>query len=336
MDFSIFYFGDAGNQDGSGYELLMDGANFADTHGFAAVWTPERHFHRFGGAFANPAVTGAALAVATSRVEVRAGSVVWPLHHPLRVAEEWAMVDVLSSGRCGLSLASGWRAGDFVLRPEAYQDRWQLTVDGIDTLRRLWRGDPYIDESGAEYRIFPRPVTDEPRLWLTSSGNIDTFEAAGRSGVGILTHLIVHSVEELADKVARYRQAYAASGRPGRGHVALMVHTYLDESLEAAERLCREPLIKYLADSLDLGVIRLNGRGARLTPGRRRLIAEAACDRYLHRDGLFGSVADAKQTIARIAASDVDEIACLIDFGVPAKAALDGLHWLAELRIAVG
>ena len=86
MDFSLFFFADSGAAGGDGYELLLETARFADTHGFAAVWTPERHFHPFGGLYPNPAVTGAAVAAVTDRVSIRAGSVVGPLHHPVRIA----------------------------------------------------------------------------------------------------------------------------------------------------------------------------------------------------------------------------------------------------------
>ena len=99
MDFSLFYFAnDSRESAGRRYELLIEGARFADENGFTAVWTPERHFHPFGGLYPNPAVTGAAVAAVTKRVQVRAGSVVSPLHHPLRIAEEWSVVDNLSGG----------------------------------------------------------------------------------------------------------------------------------------------------------------------------------------------------------------------------------------------
>ena len=62
------------------YRLLLEGARFADQNGFVAVWTPERHFHAFGGLFPNPAVTSAAIAAITEKIGIRAGSVVSPLH----------------------------------------------------------------------------------------------------------------------------------------------------------------------------------------------------------------------------------------------------------------
>src|SRR5205085_2841598 len=95
MAFSLFYFAaSTGSQaEGGAYRLLLEGARFADTHDFTAVWTPERHFHEFGGLYPNPAVTTAALATSAQRVQLRAGSIVLPLHNPLRVAEDWAVID---------------------------------------------------------------------------------------------------------------------------------------------------------------------------------------------------------------------------------------------------
>src|SRR5207248_7111708 len=106
MDLSLFYFADDSAADGDRYRLLLEGAKFADAHNFTAIWTPERHFHPFGGLYPNPSVTSAAVAAITQKVQIRAGSVVLPLHDPLRVAEEWAVVDNLSAGRVGLSFAT--------------------------------------------------------------------------------------------------------------------------------------------------------------------------------------------------------------------------------------
>lgn len=125
--FSLFYFAsDAAEMTVDSYKLLIEGAKFADQHGFAALWTPERHFHEFGGLYPNPSVTSAAVAAVTQRIHIRAGSVVLPLHNPIRVAEEWAVVDNLSQGRVGIAFASGWHANDFVFAPDKYAQRKRL------------------------------------------------------------------------------------------------------------------------------------------------------------------------------------------------------------------
>ena len=154
------------------------------SNGFEAVWTPERHFHAFGGIYPNPSVTSAAIAAVTSRVGIRAGSVVLPLHSPVRVAEEWAVVDNLSNGRIGVSVASGWQPNDFVLNPAGYEGAKGRLDDDIDALRRLWRGET-VSMAGplgpVDVRTFPRPRQPEIPLWLTSAGSIETFERAGAS-----------------------------------------------------------------------------------------------------------------------------------------------------------
>ena len=122
---------------------LETAARVADAHGFNAVWTPERHFHAFGGPYPNPSVTGAAIAAVTHKVEIRAGSCVVPLHHPARVAEEWSVIDNLSNGRVGISFASGWMPEDFLLRPENAPPLLAVGGEarGADELRQFPRGE---------------------------------------------------------------------------------------------------------------------------------------------------------------------------------------------------
>src|SRR3954454_4606598 len=100
MDLGLMFFFKGGEHArGDKYKLLLDASRFADEHEFCCVWTPERHFHKFGGLFPNPAVTGAALAMIIHHLQIRAGSLISPLHDALRIVEEWAVVDNLSGGR---------------------------------------------------------------------------------------------------------------------------------------------------------------------------------------------------------------------------------------------
>jgi hypothetical protein len=188
MAFGLFYFAaDQGKAEpGDAYRLLLDGARFADTHDFSAVWTPERHFHAFGGLYPNPAVTTAAVATITKRVALRAGSVVLPLHNPMRVAEDWSVIDLLSNGRVGLSFASGWHADDFAFMPENYERRREVMVESIETVLKLWRGEKIETKNGQgktiSVSVLPRPIQVAPPIWIASAGSVDTFKLAGRLG----------------------------------------------------------------------------------------------------------------------------------------------------------
>src|SRR5947207_1321609 len=199
--FSLFYFAsDAAENTADSYRLLLEGARFADQHGFQALWTPERHFHEFGGLYPNPSVTSAAVAVVTQHIHIRAGSVVLPLHNPMRVAEEWAVVDNLSRGRVGIAFASGWHANDFVFAPDKHAQRKEIMQQDIETVRKLWRGESITVQGGTGESIavktFPRPVQAQLPVWITSAGiGTEMFRIAGEAGVNVLTHLLGQDVE---------------------------------------------------------------------------------------------------------------------------------------------
>lgn len=119
-----------------------------------------------------------------------------------------------------------------------------------------------------------------------------------------------------------------------RPHVTLMLHTFLGGD-DAAMELTRQALRTYVLSSMSLFRSRHGSPPDPGTtePGVERLV-EVSVRRYLTSVGLFGSVDQAAEVVRRMAALGVDEIACLIDFGLPAELVLDGLEHLDELRTA--
>jgi natural product biosynthesis luciferase-like monooxygenase protein len=359
IEFSLFYFGGESGQGPAGqgpggqgpagqsrdrrdaYRLLLEGAKFADRGGFAAVWTPERHFHEFGGLYPNPSVTGAAIAAITRRVAIRAGSVVLPLHDPLRVAEEWSVVDNISGGRVGISLASGWQPNDFVLAPDTYADRKQIMLRQIEELRQLWRGGDVSRRNGAgasaQVRIFPPPLQPELPIWVTSARSPETFRLAGDIGAGLLTHLLGHTADQLAEKISLYRQAWRAAGHDGDGHVTLMLHTFVGADMDGVREIVREPLCAYIKSSFDL----LTGLGQALgsSVDPRDLpdseldeLIGRAFERFFETAGLLGTPDVCADMVDHLKSIGVDEVAALIDFGVPDEQALAALDRLAAVK----
>lgn len=356
IDFSLFYFAsDEGENVADKYELLLEGAKYGDEHGFAAVWTPERHFYAFGGLYPNPSVAGAAIAAVTKRIHIRAGSCVIPLHNPIRIAEEWALVDNLSKGRVGISFAAGWQPNDFVLRPETFADRNDVMYRDIETVRRLWRGEtinfPGPNDKEYPVRTLPRPVQADLPSWVTIAGNPKSFQRAGENGFRILTHLLGQSVEELAEKLEIYRTAWHEAGHPGNGYVTLMLHTFVGDDDEEVREIVRKPMTKYLSDSLDLTEkaawsfpafkqrAESTGMSLRemfakqaLSDDEKAAVLNFAFERYFETSGLFGTVETCLKMVEKLKALHIDEIGCLIDFGVPSPLAMKHLEYLNEVR----
>ncbi|MEQ5869269.1 LLM class flavin-dependent oxidoreductase [Sagittula sp. NFXS13] len=353
MEFSLYYWG---NDDGAGrdkYKLLLDGAKFADDNGFVAVWTPERHFHAFGGPYPNPSVTGAAVAGVTRNIGVRGGSVVAPLHHPARIAEEWAVIDNLTNGRAGMAIASGWQPDDFVLRPEnTPPENKPAMMRDLDIVRRLWRGEavsfPRQDGSLHEVVTQPRPVSKELPVWVTTAGNPATWIEAGKAGCNVLTHLLGQSVDEVGEKIKLYHAALREAGHdPADFKVSLMLHTFIAETREQAREIARGPMKDYLNSAAGLikqyawafpafkrpeGAqnafdLQLDG----LEAEELDAILDYAFERYFNDSGLFGTVEDALARVEQVKDIGVTEVACLIDYGIDPQVVLDGLRPLAEV-----
>jgi natural product biosynthesis luciferase-like monooxygenase protein len=358
IDFSLFYFSsdeklDADHGAASDkYRLLLEGARFGDQNGFAAVWTPERHFHDFGGLYPNPSVISAAIAAETERIGIRAGSCVAPLHHPVRIAEDWAVVDNLSGGRAGISFASGWQPDDFVLDPAAYAERKAIMFERIEQVRALWQGEAlaFDDAEGGEttVRTLPRPVQADLPVWVTAAGNPETFRRTGAGGYHLLTHLLGQTIDELTEKIAIYRSARADNGYdPEEGTVTVMLHTFVGEDDAAVRETVRGPMKDYLRSSIGLikkaawsfPAFKEKTTGSdggftmeHLTEKDLDEVLEFSFSRYYETSGLFGTPERCLEQVDRLRRCGVDEIACLLDFGLPAEQVLDHLPLLAEVR----
>ncbi|MFI1034031.1 amino acid adenylation domain-containing protein [Streptomyces sp. NPDC020951] len=350
-DFSLYFFGDypddtAADSDDDvnddKYSLIMKASKFADEHGFHALWLPERHFNSFGALFPNPSVLAGALAASTHRIRLHAGSVVLPLHHPVRVAEEWSVVDNISGGRAGLCFASGWHATDFLLAPQHFGRHRDVMYEQLATVRQLWSGQPLTTTAGdgqpVEIRLHPRPVQRQPPMYVAVVGNPDSYRRAAAEGLGVVTNLMTQTVEQLAENVALYRRTRAEHGLdPAAGRVVVLVHTYLGDDADRARAEAYRPFVTYLRSSLSLFDQVTNSLGFTVdldnTPEDDiEFLLERAYDRYCASRALIGDEDTAARTVRRLVDAGADEIACFVDFGVPEQQVLAALPVLDRLR----
>ena len=164
----------------------------------------------------------------------------------------------------------------------------------------------------------------------------------------MLTHLLGQSVEQLAENIERYRTAWREAGHAGEGRVTLMMHTYLDRDADTAREVAREPMKGYLGTAV--GLLRdvasafptFAGRGKgtddlfkSLTPDELDQLLEMAAHRYLSSSGLFGTPDEAASIVETVSAAGVDEVACLVDFGIATDDVLTSLDLLLEAKAQV-
>jgi natural product biosynthesis luciferase-like monooxygenase protein len=251
------------------------------------------------------------------------------------------MIDNFSNGRVAIAAASGWHVNDFVLSPGTYKDRYEDMFHKIELIRSLWRGEKISLENGAgiatEVGILPAPIQKELPIWLTGQSD-DTFLQAGKRGFNVLTanFALRHDLAEFVRKVRIYRDAIQAHhGR--RGHVTLMAHTFVGEDRESIRSIARPALTSYLKVNLEMQ--RDNSAGKKEGKGFSQLNereSEIMIRTQVNNDLLsplsfVGTLEHCAGQAESLHGNGVDEIACLIDFGIGYEDVMAGLRRLATL-----
>ncbi|MEL6350914.1 MAG: LLM class flavin-dependent oxidoreductase [Cyanobacteria bacterium J06627_28] len=342
MKFSLFYFdGDGLNTQGDPYRLLLESAKFADQHGFSALWTPERHFHAFGGLYPNPALTSAALAMVTENIQLRAGSVVLPLHHPVRVAEDWAVIDNLSGGRAAIAFASGWTMDEFILSREPHGSRKSVMWRGIQAVQKLWQGEAVEFEDAndrtVQAKTLPRPKQAQLPIWVTCQ-SMETFIEAGRLGFNVLTSLLGETLDQVKPKITRYRETLGKHGHDPQAHtVSMMMHTFLGEDVEQVKEDIRQPFCDYLKTHYGLLENLAKGMGLNVnlsdfSDDDLDSLLLFGVEGFMKGRALIGTPDSCQPFVKELTHAGVNEVACLIDFVQDFDAVMAALPYLAQLK----
>jgi alkanesulfonate monooxygenase SsuD/methylene tetrahydromethanopterin reductase-like flavin-dependent oxidoreductase (luciferase family) len=185
------------------YAAALDMAAFADEAGFDEIMLSEHHGSE-DGYLPSPLTLAAAIAARTSRVRIRISALVLPLHDPIRVAEDVAVVDRLSGGRLELVIAAGFVPGEFAMLGASLARRGALVEEGVRVLRAAWTGEPF-QHRGHRVRVTPTPLQrPHPPLLLGGSSPAAARRAA-RIGDGF--------VPILPELYAVYEEACRAEGR---------------------------------------------------------------------------------------------------------------------------
>jgi probable F420-dependent oxidoreductase len=233
-------------QSGGDFDATIAECERAEAAGFDSVWLGEHHNSTL--LYPAPLVGLAAIAARTRRVRLGTGVLLLPLYHPLAVAEEAAMVDVISRGRLILGVGAGYAPEEFAAFGVSLKERGSRLDEAVPLIHRLWTEDG-VSHEGRHYRIGaatlrPRPVQrPRPPIWF--AGWVQAaLRRAGRLGDAWLGGPSA-KLDELAGCVRTYREARSTAGRDaGGGEVALMRYVFVAESLERARAVAGAAFIR--------------------------------------------------------------------------------------------
>ncbi len=185
----------------------LEMAAWADRNGFALVSLSEHHGSP-DGYLPSPLPLAAAIAARTERIAIYVAAMVAAFHDPLRLAEDAAVVDLVSRGRLHLVIANGYVADEFAMFGVPLAERAARTTETIEVLQRAWTGEPF-DHRGRTVRVTPAPFRPGgPQLLLGGSSDAAARRAA-RLGVGYQP--------SSGDSWEAFRTACVEAGRPDPG-----------------------------------------------------------------------------------------------------------------------
>ena len=221
MDYSIFYL--PCWRDGYGvalnafYEELLETFRYADRNGWQRGLFTEHHFHYYGGAVPNPAVIFGAIARETTNLRLGATVSLMQLRDPLQVAEDYAMVDHLSGGRCDFGVARGFVPHEFAAFGIDQGEAAGRIAEGLEICQRFWAGEAFAYQgqyfSFDKLEPWPPALNGALPIWNAASNSRDSFENAAARGYRLMMNQYPMSFAALKEKHGWYCDAWERAGR---------------------------------------------------------------------------------------------------------------------------
>ncbi len=182
-----------GADQGALYDAALDMAQWADENGFDTIQISEHHGSD-DGYLPSPMILAAAMAARTKRIRLRMSLIILPFHDPLRVAEDLAVLDIISHGRLDVVVGAGYVPEEFEMFGVELKDRGRLMESKIAALKNAWTGAEFEYE-GRRARVTPTPVQKpHPPLWMGGSS-----KAAARRAARLVDYFYTENRELFAE-----------------------------------------------------------------------------------------------------------------------------------------
>ncbi len=277
------FFPDVDGTTGSLMRQWLDLLGDSEALGFDSLWANEHHFDSYGGIIPSPPIMLSALAQRTKRVRLGTSIVVLPLHNPIEIAEQMAMIDNLSDGRVELGVGRGFVAYDY--------DRLGVTLEGaqdrlreeLEVILKAWSGEAFTHH-GPHYRydnleVWPRPQQrPHPPVWISCSQTPASFEWAGSQGYSIFT-VAYRGVRSLIKNNRVYREAWKDAGHPANRHrIATHYQVVLSEDSREAKEIIRNALRRCHLGATTHTLERVRADSARMATPQYQQVNEELLD----------------------------------------------------------
>ncbi|HKD65257.1 MAG TPA: LLM class flavin-dependent oxidoreductase [Candidatus Binataceae bacterium] len=220
----------------------------AEDLGFDSVWASEHHFSEYGFC-ASPALTLAAVAPQTKNIRLGTGVSVLPFNHPVRIAEEIALLDLISEGRVDFGVGRGFQPIEYKGFHVDQSRSHEIFDEALDIVLQAWTQQK-LDYPGKHFRfeidqVFPKPVQKpHPPVWVAAVSG-DSFGAAGKRGLNLLCAPAFGFYGDSAARlIQRYHDGLRLAPNPTRPRdIGVLCMVYCGETEEQARRDFTGPVL---------------------------------------------------------------------------------------------
>lgn len=213
------------------YAAMFEQIEYLDRAGFETVWTTEHHFVD-DGYLSSVMPMMAAIAARTTRLKVGSFVLLAPFYHPLRLAEDAALIDVISNGRLRMGLGLGYRHEEFDIFQMSRKERLGRTLETIEILKRAWTGERF-DFEGKHFnfknaRVLPRPISPKGPELLWGGMGPQSIKRCAQLDLGFACNLGLAAIRQFHDALRKLGKDPAAY------NVVNLVTVYVADSEDQA------------------------------------------------------------------------------------------------------
>lgn len=166
------------------YAAMLEQAQWADQLGFTTVTFSEHHVSD-DGYLPSPLMAAATVLGATKQIRAMVSALLLPLYDPIRLAEDMAVLDLLSGGRIDLTIGAGYRKEEFDLLDRPFKGRFKEIEESVDALRKAWTGEPF-EYKGRTVQVLPKPLRPGGPMLLLGGSSEGAARRAARIADGFV------------------------------------------------------------------------------------------------------------------------------------------------------
>ncbi|HVN88755.1 MAG TPA: LLM class flavin-dependent oxidoreductase [Candidatus Binataceae bacterium] len=232
------------------YKNFFDEVSYAEELGFDTIWIGEHHFCRY--ICPAPQIIAGAIAQRTKRMRIGTGIVLLPHHDPIRLAEDYALVDLISGGRLDLGVGRGFIKATYDGFNQSMDESRERFNECLDIIEGSW-AKPNFSYQGKFYKannitILPRPLQKPaPPIFMAALASEESFVAAGKRGHSLMLAPFFQSRDRLKDNVTLYKETLRNSGFPfEHPEIVSGYHSFIDETAAGARTKWEDHYMRYL------------------------------------------------------------------------------------------